>query len=158
AATTTIPIVAVSVDPVANGIVPSLARPGGNITGVSVNAGPELSSKYLELLRSAIPGVSRVGVLASRHVWEQPEAATARAAAQRMQISLIGPPLDDPVDAAEYRRVIAAMVQAGVEALVVYDQEENYVNERLILELVDKSRLPAIFPFREGVELGGFMA
>ena len=60
AATTTIPIVASTFDPVANGLVPSLARPGGNITGVSSNAGPELSGKYLELLRNAIPGKPRL--------------------------------------------------------------------------------------------------
>jgi ABC-type uncharacterized transport system substrate-binding protein len=158
AATTTIPIVATTLDPVANGIVPSLARPGGNITGISYNAGPEISGKYLELLRNVIPGVSKVGLLASRQVWEQPEVAATRAAAQQTQISLIGPPLDDPVDAAEYRRVIAAMAQAGAEALVVHNQQENFVNGRLIVELVDKSRLPAIFPYRELVELGGFMA
>jgi putative ABC transport system substrate-binding protein len=92
AATTTVPIVALTLDPVAYGIVPSLARPGSNITGVSANAGPELSGKYLELLRNAIPGVSRVGFLASRQVWEQlPEGAATRAAARRAQVSLIGP-------------------------------------------------------------------
>ena len=54
--------------------------------------------------------------------------------------------------------MLAAMAQAGVEALVVHDQPENVVNQRLIVELVEKNRLPAIFPYREAVELGGFMA
>jgi putative ABC transport system substrate-binding protein len=70
AATTTIPIVAPMIDPVAGGIVPSLARPGGNITGVSVNTGSEMSGKFVELLREAVPGLSSVGFLASRKVWE----------------------------------------------------------------------------------------
>jgi putative ABC transport system substrate-binding protein len=158
AATTTIPIVAVTTDPVAAGIVPSLSRPGGNITGVSINAGPEFSGKYIELLREAVPGLSSVGFLASRKGWELPEGAAMQEAARRVQISLIGPPLDYPLDVAEYRRVIAAMAQAGAQALIVFRQPQNYQNQRLIIELAEKSRLPAIFPFLDSVKLGGLMA
>jgi putative tryptophan/tyrosine transport system substrate-binding protein len=79
-------------------------------------------------------------------------------AARRVQISLIGPPLDYPLDAAEYRRVIAAMAQAGAQALIVFDQPQNYQNQRLIIELAEKGRLPAIFPYRGSVKLGGLMA
>jgi putative ABC transport system substrate-binding protein len=158
AATTTIPIVGVTSDPVAGGIVPSLARPGGNITGVSVDAGPEISGKYVQLLREAVPGLSSVGFLASRKGWELPEGAAMREAAQWVQISLIGPPLDYPLDAAEYRRVIAAMAQAGAQALIVFGQPQNYENLRLIIELVEKGRLPAIFPYQGSCELGGLMA
>ena len=159
AATTTIPIVSLGGDPVALGIVPSLARPGGNITGVSVNAGPEISGKYVQLLREAVPGVSRVGFLATRRQWAQEaEGAAMREAAQRVQITLIGPPLDYPLDEAEYRRVIAAMAQAGVEALIVVGSPAAYYYLRLIVELAEKGRLPAIFPYRESVELGGLMA
>jgi putative tryptophan/tyrosine transport system substrate-binding protein len=111
AATTTIPIVGSTSDPVANGMVPSLARPGGNITGVSSDAGLEILGKRLELLRKAVPSVSRVGFLASRKLWELAEGAAMREAAERVQISLIGPPLDEPLQEAEYRRVIAAMTQ-----------------------------------------------
>jgi len=71
AATPTIPIVGISADPVAAGIVPSLARPGGNITGVSVDAGLEVWGKRLELLKQAIPGLSRVGFLAERELWDR---------------------------------------------------------------------------------------
>jgi putative tryptophan/tyrosine transport system substrate-binding protein len=158
AATTTIPIVGVTSDPVAAGIVPSLARPGGNITGVSVDAGPEISGKYVELLKEAVSGLSSVGFLASRKGWELPEGAAMQEAARRVQISLIGPPLDYPLDAAEYRRVIAAMAQAGAQALIVFRQPQNYQNQRLIIELAEKGRLPAIFPFLDSVKLGGLMA
>jgi putative ABC transport system substrate-binding protein len=159
AATTTIPIVGnATFDPVANGIVHSLARPGGNITGVSVDVGPEMSGKYVEQLREAIPGMSSVGFLASRTVWEQPEGAAMREAARRVQISLIGPPLDYPLEAAEYRRVIAAMAQAGAQALIVATQSQNFSNLRLIVELAEKGRLPAIFPWCDSGELGGLMA
>ena len=158
AATTTIPIVGYLSDPVANGIVPSLARPGGNITGVSISAGPELEGKYIELLRETIPGVSRVGFLGSRRLWEQAEGAAMRAAAQRALISLIGPPLDYPLDAPEYRRVIAAMAQAGAEALIVGQQPQNQVNMQLIVELAANVRLPTIFPYSQSGKLGALMA
>jgi putative tryptophan/tyrosine transport system substrate-binding protein len=157
AATTTIPIVGVTSDPVAGGIVPSIARPGGNITGVT-GTGPEFWGKYVELLKEAVPGLSSVGFLASRKGWELPEGAATREAAQRVQISLIGPLLDYPLDAAEYRRVIAAMAQAGAQALIVYDQPQNYQNLRLIIELAEKGRLSAIYPFLDSVKLGGLMA
>jgi putative tryptophan/tyrosine transport system substrate-binding protein len=158
AATTTIPIVSSGTsDPVANGIVPNLARPGGNITGVT-NTGPEFWGKYVEQLKEAVPGLSSVGFLASRKGWELPEGAATQEAARRVQISLIGPPLDYPLDAAEYRRVIAAMAQAGAQALIVNDQPQNYENLRLIIELAENGRLPAIFPFQGSCKLGGLMA
>jgi putative ABC transport system substrate-binding protein len=158
AATTTIPIVGYTSDPVANGIVSSLARPGGNITGVSVNAGPEISGKYVQLLREAIPGVSTVGYLGWRGMWEQAEGAALQEAARRVQISLIGPPLDYPLDAAEYRRVIAAMAQAGAQALIVGRTPSTYENLRLIFELAEAGRLPAIFPYPEAGKLGGLLS
>jgi putative ABC transport system substrate-binding protein len=158
AATTTIPIVGFTADPVAAGIVPSLARPGGNITGVSINAGPEISGKYVQLLREAVPGLSSVGFLAPRRTWELAEGAAMQEAARRVQISLIGPPLDYPMDEAEFRRVIAAMAQAGAQALIVFQTAQAYQNLRLIVELAENGRLPAIFPYREAVVLGGLMA
>jgi putative tryptophan/tyrosine transport system substrate-binding protein len=158
AATTTIPIVAYINDPVAAGIVPSLARPGGNITGVSSNAGPEISGKYVQLLREAVPGLSSVGFLATRAMWQTAEGALMLEAARQVQISLIGPPLDYPLDEAEFRRVLAAMAQAGAQALIVAQNPQAYQNLRLIVELAENGRLPAIFPYRESVELGGLMA
>ena len=95
AATTAIPVVGLMADPVAFGIVESLAHPGGNITGISTDAGPEIWGKRLDLLREAAPGTSRAGFLASRFVWESPfGVALLRVAAQRMGISLVGPPLE----------------------------------------------------------------
>ena len=158
AATTTIPIVSSSIsDPVAVGIAASIARPGGNITGV-IGTGPEFMGKYVELLREAVPGLPTVGYLASRKVWELPEGVVVQEAARRVQISLIGPPLDFPLDAAEYRRVIAAMAQAGAQALIVQAQPQNFENQQLIIELAEKGRLPAIYPYLDSVKLGGLMA
>ncbi|HEV2547841.1 MAG TPA: ABC transporter substrate-binding protein [Stellaceae bacterium] len=158
AATDTIPVVASAADPVAWGIAPNLARPGGNITGVSVDDGIEIWGKRLELLREMIPAASRVAYLVSRRLWEAQVGAVLREAAQRMKISLLGPPLDAPLQEAEYRRVFAAIEQEGADALMVNDQVENSTNARLIVELAAKARLPAIYPFAEFTGVGGLMA
>jgi putative tryptophan/tyrosine transport system substrate-binding protein len=158
AATATIPNVALVGDPVAGGLASSLARPGGNFTGVSADAGTEVWGKRLELLKQTVPRVSRVGLLATRASWESLLGAAMRAAAQRLGISLIGPPLDGTIQEPEYRRVFAAMAQAGADALVVTPDTVNIVNRRLIVELAEKARLPAIYVLREFVEIGGLMA
>jgi putative ABC transport system substrate-binding protein len=158
AATATIPIVGTMGDPVVYGIVPSLARPGGNITGASVDAGLEISGKRIELLREAIPRVSRVGFLATRWMWDQPYGSAIQEAAKRISISLLGPPLDAPYQEGEYRRVLAAMAQEGVDALIVTHQPENFTNRRLIVELAAEGKLPAMYGNRDFVEIGGLMA
>jgi putative tryptophan/tyrosine transport system substrate-binding protein len=158
AATDTIPLVAVVGDPVAAGVASSLARPGGNVTGVTVNAGPEFVGKYLELLHEMVPGASRVAWLASPGLWKSPYAATLRDAAQRIGISLVGPPLDAPFQEAEYRRAFAAFSQESVDALTVSSQPENRTNRRLIVELAAEARLPALHPYPEFAHIGGLMA
>jgi putative tryptophan/tyrosine transport system substrate-binding protein len=156
--TTAIPIIGLMADPVALGIVDSLAHPGGNITGISTDAGPEIWGKRLDLLREAAPGISRAGFLASRFGWESPFVAGLRVAAQRMGISLIGPPLEGTLQEQEYRRVFEAMFQDRADALIVSDQAENFTYRRLIVELATMNGLPTIYPYHEQVEVGGLMA
>jgi len=156
-ATDSIPIVGMSSDPVRGGIVPALARPGGNITGVSTDAGMEILGKRLGLLMEAIPNVSRVGFLVSRGMLEAPDGAVMQEVAQRRGVALVAPPLNSFVET-EYRRVVAAMVQEHVDGLIVSDQSEHFTNGRLIGELAEQSRLPAIYAYREPVEAGGLMA
>jgi putative ABC transport system substrate-binding protein len=158
AATNTIPIVATLGDPVAGGLVRSMARPGGNITGTTVEAGSEIMGKYLELLREIAPASSRVAWLASRRLWDMSYAPVLAEVTQRTNISLIGPPLDAPIQEAEYRRVFAAMVQGGADALIVSSQPENLAHRRLIVELATEARLPAIYPYPDFAEIGGLMA
>jgi ABC-type uncharacterized transport system substrate-binding protein len=158
AATNSIPIVGATADPVVDNIVPSLARPGGNITGISVDAGMEIWGKRLELLMEAVPHVSKAGFLASRAILELSQGAAMREAAQRRGITLVAPPLDSPLVEAEYRRVFATMVHERVDALIVGDQVEHGRNLGLIIELAEKSRLPTIYAYRLPVELGGLMA
>jgi putative ABC transport system substrate-binding protein len=75
AATATIPITAFTADPVAYGVVPNIARPGGNVTGVTTDAGSEIWGKRLELLKQVVPRASKVGYLYTRAGWESPQGA-----------------------------------------------------------------------------------
>ena len=108
AATTTIPIVALFANPVAFGLVAGLAKPGGNITGIDFNVGFGIDAKRLEMLREAIPSLTKVGFLASRSMWDGQAMIAMREAAQRLGISLVGPPLE-AIQETEYRRVFAAI-------------------------------------------------
>jgi putative ABC transport system substrate-binding protein len=159
ASTDTVPMVAIVADPVALRLVSSLARPSGNITGVTADPGKDFWGKQIELLHEMVPTASRVGWLASPKLWEGSTAGVVlQEAAKRLKISLIGPPLAAPIQEAEYRRVFDAMAQAGAGALLVSGQPENTTNSRLIVELAAATRLPACYPYLEFAALGGLMA
>jgi putative tryptophan/tyrosine transport system substrate-binding protein len=157
AATSTIPIVGIFSDPIANGIVPSLARPGGNITGVSVDVGWDQWAKRIQLLKEAVPQMSRYGFLQTRSLREGFGAAI-REDALKNSVSIVGPPLERPTDEQEYRRVFAALAQEGAEGLLVSDESENVSYRTLIVELATKGRLPTIYSLRQFVEAGGLMS
>jgi putative ABC transport system substrate-binding protein len=156
-ATTTIPIVTVIIDPIAMGLVASIARPGGNITGVAIAAGLEIIGKRMGLLVEAMPKLSTVGYLASRPFWEDPRGAAVREAAKQAGISL-SPVMLSAFDEAEYQRVFRSMEQDRADAFMVSDEPENSINHATIVELAAKARIPAIYPFRDYVEAGGLMA
>jgi putative ABC transport system substrate-binding protein len=158
AATDTIPVVAAMGDPVPVGIVANIARPERNITGVSSMAGPEIWGKRLQVLREAVPTASKVGFLGSRQLWSLPSTDVLRKAAQQSGISLLGPPIESPIQGEEYRRAFAAMTQEHVDAVIIGDQTENITYRQLIVDLVRDAKLPAIFPFREYFEVGALMA
>jgi putative ABC transport system substrate-binding protein len=159
-ATATIPIVASVGDPVVYGIAASVAHPGGNITGVSPDAGLETWGKRLALLKEIIPTLSKAGFLASRSQWEFPQGGgeATRGVARKLGIELVGAAVDEPMHDADYRRAFAAMSQDRVQALVVRDEPENLTNRRVIVELAEAARLPAIYPFRDHFDLGGLIA
>ncbi|HMH74335.1 MAG TPA: ABC transporter substrate-binding protein [Bradyrhizobium sp.] len=156
-ATTTIPIVTMIIDPIAMGLVASIARPGGNITGVAIAAGLEIIGKRMGLLVEAMPKLSTVGYLASRPFWEDPRGAAVREAAKQAGISL-SPVMLSAFDEAEYQRVFRSMEQDRADAFMVSDEPENSINHATIVELAAKARIPAIYPFRDYVEAGGLMA
>jgi putative ABC transport system substrate-binding protein len=144
-------------NPIVYGLVSSLARPGGNITGVCDVEGEGIMGKRLGLLRELIPGAARVGWLASRDAAERARGVELRKAAQQAGISLVGPPLETFSEAG-YRRVFELMTQERADGLIVSAQTEHGTYSRLIIELAEKSRLPAIFDGRSFAEQGGLIA
>jgi putative ABC transport system substrate-binding protein len=160
AQTATIPIVGFSSDPLALGIVRSLARPESNITGVSIDGGIAFWGKSLGLLKEAIPKLSRVGLLVGTTGADgQQVAAAVKEAADTMGISIVGSPLDGPVDETAYRLAFADMMSEGAEAVYVSaGRSAFFTDRRLIVSLIEKHGLPAIYPYHEYVEIGGLMA
>src|SRR3989442_3736142 len=155
-ATTTIPIVIGFVaDPVGSGIVASLARPGGNITGWT-NLGLELRAKYMNLLKEAVPKAIRFGVL-----WNpanQVHGSTLKyieASAQKLKVELHPVGVQDPK---EFDSTFTALVGKRVEALVVFPDGMFLAQTPLIIALAARSRLPAMYGVREYAEAGGLMA
>ena len=158
AATASIPIVATAGDPVAAGIVSSIAHPGGNITGVAVDAGFELLGKRLGLLLEAIPKPLNAKYLASQGNWKAAAGRMVQDAAQHLGITISGALLDGTIDEAQYRSLFAAMEQDRVDALMVSPELVNFSNDQLLVDLAAKSRIPTIYAYRETVALGGLMA
>jgi putative ABC transport system substrate-binding protein len=157
-ATTEIPVVVLATDPVALGIVPGLAHPGGNITGVATDAGLEFFGKRLELLRELVPKLSNVFYLASQPHWERRESSVAvREAAKRMGISLTPVLLGATINEAAYESAFKSMEQDRADALLVSNEGEHFAYRAALVELVAKSRLPAMFPSRYFVDIGGLM-
>jgi putative ABC transport system substrate-binding protein len=157
-ATTTIPIVTTTADPIAMGLVTSIARPGGNITGVSLDGGLEIYGKRIGLLIEAIPKLSKVGYLVSRRNWENATGDAARKAAARIGISLIAELLGSSLSEAEYQRVFASMGQDRVEALMVAEEADHLAYRIAVADLAAKSRIPVMYPYREFVDAGGLIS
>jgi putative ABC transport system substrate-binding protein len=157
AATTTIPIVTITADPIAGGLVSSVARPDGNITGVSVDAGIEVMSKRLALLLEATSKLSNARFLVSQLNWEGVAGATVREASGQLGISLKGQPMNS-FNEQEYQRVFNSMEHERVDGILVSDESVHFTHRRLLVELAAKTRIPAIYAYREHVELGGLMA
>jgi putative tryptophan/tyrosine transport system substrate-binding protein len=159
AATGTIPIVASGYTSLA--VVPSLARPGGNITGVGVDVGPEIYGKRLQILKEAVPSASKVAFLDLRTFWEsaagQQDREERRKASRILEISLTDVLVEESTSS-EYQRVFADISQDRPDAIIVSDISELVPYRQLIVELVEKNRLPAMYPFRLWVEAGGLMA
>jgi putative ABC transport system substrate-binding protein len=154
-ATSTIPIVmAYHPDPVGSGLVASLARPGGNATGISV-LGRELIGKQLQLLKETVPGIARVAVLANPSV---PHNAIglkeAEAAARSMNVQIQPLQVRAPGD---FAAAFSAMKKDRAGGLIALGSSMFFAERKQIMELAAQNRLPSIAPFREYVEAGGLM-
>ena len=154
-ATRSIPIViAGAADPVAEGLVASLARPGGNVTGLAVLAGREVEGKRLELLHAAVPTAARVAVIldSTGRLDPTPLRDVARALGLTLLFSA------ETATPEEFQRAFAAMITDGADALYAPETPVNARHRHLIVELAAQHRLPAMYASREFVEAGGLMA
>jgi putative ABC transport system substrate-binding protein len=155
-ATDTIPIVMLSVsDPVGSKLVDSLARPGGNATGLSILA-PELSAKRLDLLKQALPRLSRVMVLwNSANDGMKLRFREAELAAQTLGVTLQSVAVRSPDD---FDAAFAAMTRDRPESLLVLADTVTTANRRRAVEFAASNRIPAIYETRLFVEAGGLMS
>lgn len=159
AATTTIPIVAMTGDPIRFGLISNLARPGGNITGVSVDAGVGVWAKRLELLSSAVPKLRNVVLVSSQGGWTGAGGQAVRDAAQELKISLVPATLSSPYGEAEYRSTFSSIQRDQLDGLMLSDEGQVLLPQRsLLLQLIRQIRLPAIYPYRDFAEGGGLMS
>jgi putative ABC transport system substrate-binding protein len=157
--TSRIPIVVISGDPVNVGLAESLAHPGGNFTGVSIDAGPSIHGKRIALLREIIPTMSKLGCLALRLGWNGPvQGPTIRAAAETAGLPLAVSLVEIGSSEADYRAAVESISRDGANAVMVADSPETFQNSTLIAKLLGDAKLPAIFHNVEAVEAGGLMA
>jgi putative tryptophan/tyrosine transport system substrate-binding protein len=139
-------------DPVRSGLISSYARPGGNITGLSFLVTPEIVGKQLELLKEIVPRVSRVAVL-----WNPTNPTNflleeAKSAARSLGVHLQAVEAQAPDD---FERAFAAMTSERAGALLVLPDGMFLLHRRRITDLAAKSRLPAMYGYREDADAGG---
>jgi putative ABC transport system substrate-binding protein len=157
-ATSTIPIVMViSGDPVGLGLVASLARPGGNVTGVSTLA-VELNTKKLEILKDAIPKLDRVGLLqgASYNPGVEQQLKEVRVAAPALKVEL--EEIKTQLDPQGLESAFKTAKQKQVGAIITTSTQRFFAERKRILELATKHRLPAIYSWKDYVDEGGLMS
>ena len=155
-ATQTIPVVFALVgDPVGTGLVNSLARPGGNITGFQ-NFEPTTAGKWLELLNRIAPGLRRVGLLYNQNIPANVDfLRVAKEVSSSVGVTITGTELHN---AADIERVLTELAQEPNSGLIVAPNPLNSKNNEAIIELATRLHLPAIFPFRLDAEKGGLMS
>jgi len=154
-ATTGIAIVMISADPVAAGFVPSLSRPGANLTGLSVDAGLAIWGKRLQLLKECAPAIRRVGVLSRtggrQGAWVRPLDAVA----SRLGVSLVHAATSSKRD---FPAAFDALAAARADALLTSDTPLHVQYRKLIIEFAARKRLPAVFAYAEAAVDGGLLA
>src|ERR1700724_3301424 len=152
--TRTVPIVmANSSDPTAQGLVASLARPGGNITGFTGNTGPEFEAKRLQLLREVAPNATRVAYLGLKLDWESPAAIGVRTAAEGLGMTLV----HAEHTSSNYDDAFGFIVQEQLHGLFVARNPWNFANRRAITGFAMDQRMAAVYPTREFTEVPGLI-
>jgi putative ABC transport system substrate-binding protein len=157
AAVHSIPVVATMSDPIAFGTVGNLARPEGNITGISVDAGIGIWGKRLAIFLEAFPTARRVGFLCTEAYWSSPSGDVVRTAARNASLTIVGSPmgvLEEP----EYLRVFDLLQREHADGLLVNETGDHLFYRHLIVDLAERARLPTLYAYREYVDAGGLMA
>jgi len=153
-ATSTIPIVSAAFgDAVTSGLVASLARPGGNVTGLSIQPS-ELSSKRLELLREVIPNLHRLAALVNMRIVRAQEVVAIRTASARLNIDA------NIIDIKTAEDIESAMAKlaGNTDALYVFSEPLTNANKDKIIKVATAAKIPTIFGFREFVDAGGLIS
>ncbi len=155
--TRTLPIVmAVIGDPIAAGVVSSIARPGGNITG-STSMTPEIDAKRLELLKAVVPGASRIAVLWNpANPNNRARIREMKAAAKALRLTL--EPIVDVGDSEQLEKGFGAIVAARSRALIMVSDRALLAHRDRIVDFAIKRRLPGLYAYREFVEVGGLVS
>jgi putative ABC transport system substrate-binding protein len=148
-------VIASSADPVTSGLVASLARPGGNVTGLSLLA-PQIGGKRLEIKKEILPNVGRIGVLVNagnpyhRTLFSELE-MTARSLALQAHALEIR-------NASDFERAFSAAVKGRSGAVVLLEDPQLFINREAIVELAAKNRMPVMYPDQDFVQAGGVMS
>jgi len=153
--TRTLPIVMAAIgDPIASGVVSSVARPGGNITG-STSMTPEIDAKRLELLKELVPGASRIAILWNpANPGNRPRIGEMKAAAKALRLTL--EPIVDAGDGDQLKKGFGAIVAARSQALIMVSDRALLAHRDRIVDFAMKRRLPGLYAYREFVKVGGF--
>ncbi|WP_247299706.1 MULTISPECIES: ABC transporter substrate-binding protein [unclassified Bradyrhizobium] len=155
--TRSIPVASISADPIKLGIVSSLSRPEGNITGVSADAGYEVFGKRLQFLTETVGKLSNTRFVAAPAQRTAPHWKFAEQAAKEANVPISIAPIENYTPA-EYERMFAQVEAEKVDGLFFPTNPEHITNRKLIVELAANHRIPAIYNYRDFVEAGGLMA
>jgi putative ABC transport system substrate-binding protein len=154
--TTTVPIVVANTffDPVESGLVATLARPGGNITGLTATADPEIEGKRVELLKTALPKIRRVAFLGMRRDWDDQFGKSIQSAARLLGMTLLHA-VHTPN---EYADAFTMIIRERPDAVLVANTPSNFGHLRRIVDFMMERRLPGMYHRREFVEAGGLIS
>ena len=152
----TVPIVSATSDPIAIGVAQSLARPGGNVTGLAVMAGDRLVEKWLSLLKDIAPGLTRAGLVYNpRNATNAEMPRIAGMAGGTLNIDVVAMPVSE---AAAVSAALTALTAAKVQGLVVSDDALLVSRRSELIAFAEQARLPAVYAWREYCEAGGLMS
>jgi putative tryptophan/tyrosine transport system substrate-binding protein len=151
-------LVTYTYDPIALGLTESLAHPGANLTGISVDTGPTIWGKRIELLREIFPAMSKLAFIALQvGSWERFLQPALAAACEAARLPLVPVLVTPPGTEAAYREAVVDAVKRGADAIMVAENPETVTNRAVIVDAIAAARLPAMYAVIDFVEAGGLM-